>query len=567
MKKKKILKSLGILIILALAIIVIFSIVKYKQTGNQTVSIVTSDKYYINDKVEAVVEINSSKIIEKGNIKVKLLDSNKKTVKKTTQKVEIDDNAMASISMELPNNLEPGKYYIEIIAKTNLGKDKVKKTINIQNTKDSNITITFDKGIYKPNDEVNYRALATYMDNDKPIEEDIKVSIFDGNGNRVYIKEGKTSDYGIISGTFKLAEEVNSGTYTLKLETKGQEYTKCFNVNPYVAPKYSVELTTDKANYLVGETAVVKVKAQYFFGENVKNASIKAKINENEFIGKTDENGEYSFEYKVEKTGKFSVSAQVIDESNYMIEENTSFSVGTGKFEIEVLPIYNKLIKGINNDIYIFTKKADGTPVKTYATVTINNIKRQVITNEKGIGKFTLTANDLENVKYSKENEHYDTDGWKSYEISSAKINISAKDMDENVEEKSFSFELVNDYKTVISTDSVKYNTGDDIELRINSSNEKEKIVYVCKNDKVIKMITTSEEKVKLNLGDTYGLIDIYILDNSSTNTREYMYTTTDKISVNNRKTIFIKPNKSLNISVETDKEEYSPKDIMRIKY
>lgn len=564
MKKKKILKSLGILIILALSIVLIFSIVKYKQTGNQTVSIVTSDKYYINDKVEAVVEINSSKIIENGNIKVKLLDSNKKTVKKTTKKFEIDDNAMASISMELPNNLEPGKYYIEIISKTNLGKDKVKKQINIQNAKNSNITITFDKGIYKPNDEVNYRALATYMDNDEPIEEDVKVSIFDGNGNRVYIKEGKTSDYGIISGTFKLAEEVNSGTYTLKLETKGQEYTKCFNVNPYVAPKYSVELTTDKTNYLVGETAVVKVKAQYFFGENVKNASIKAKINENEFIGKTDENGEYSFEYKVEKTGKISVSAQVIDESNYMIEENTSFSVGTGKFEIEVLPVYNELIKGINNDIYIFTKKADGTPIKTYATVTIDDIKRQVITNENGIGKFTLTANDLENVNSINKNLNN-----KSYSLKEVILKVSTKDMEDNLEEKDFSFELVNDYKTVISTDSVKYNAGDDIELRINSSNEKEKIVYVCKNDKVIKMITTSDEKVKLNLGDTYGLIDIYILDNSKNN-YNYMYMTdnynVNKASAVNKRTIFIKPNKSLNISVETDKEEYAPKDTMRIK-
>ena len=44
-----------------------------------------------------------------------------------------------------------------------------------------------------------------------------------------------------------------------------------------------------------------------------------------------------------------------------MVEEGKIISVGTDIFEIEVLPEYGQIINKIDNEIYIFTKKADGT--------------------------------------------------------------------------------------------------------------------------------------------------------------------------------------------------------------
>ena len=247
------------------------------------------------------MEITSKKIIEKGKVKVRLLDSQQKKVKGTTEKYKINEEESVNENLIIPDKLEPGKYYLEVTASTNAVKDKVIKPINIQKNKDENINVSLDKGIYKPGDEVNFRALLTYKDNDKPITEDVNISIYDGNDNRVYNKSSKTSDYGIISGTFNLADEVNSGTYKLVVATKNQEYSKYFTVNPYDTPKFGVEIVTDKENYIVGEKANITVKADYFFGEKVKEANVVLEIEGNKYNGQTNENGEYKLEYEVKK--------------------------------------------------------------------------------------------------------------------------------------------------------------------------------------------------------------------------------------------------------------------------
>ena len=74
MKKQKIAKYLIILIAIILAIGLVYNIVKCVQTGNQTVNITTGNNYYLDSKLEAVVNISSEKIIEEGNVKVRLLE-------------------------------------------------------------------------------------------------------------------------------------------------------------------------------------------------------------------------------------------------------------------------------------------------------------------------------------------------------------------------------------------------------------------------------------------------------------------------------------------------------------
>ena len=42
---------------------------------------------------------------------------------------------------------------------------------------------------------------------------------------------------------------------------------------------------------------------------------------------------------------------------------------------------YGDIASGVNNDIYIVTKNIDGTPLKTYSTIKVDNISKQVIFN------------------------------------------------------------------------------------------------------------------------------------------------------------------------------------------
>ena len=68
----------------------------------------------------------------------------------------------------------------------------------------------------------------------------------------------------------------------------------------------------------------------------------------------------------------------VTDTSNYMIETSKSVTAGTDLFEIEFISEYGFIADGLDNELYVITKKADGTPIKTYSTVTIKNITKDM---------------------------------------------------------------------------------------------------------------------------------------------------------------------------------------------
>ena len=67
--------------------------------------------------------------------------------------------------------------------------------------------------------------------------------------------------------------------------------------------------------------------------------------------------------------------------------KNTEYLLNAEDNEIK------QYIKYLELALKFSTKKSDGTPIKTYSTVTINNITKQVISNENGIGKIILTKN------------------------------------------------------------------------------------------------------------------------------------------------------------------------------
>lgn len=591
MKKSRMLKSVILVIFAALIIFCVYNLYNSLRTGNQSIEIITGNQYYSNSNIEAIIKVKDIKKYESisSTIKLELLNSSGKKVKGIKETYKIEEGESANITIKLLDDMETGSYSIKVTSKSKIGTDIIEVPVSIINERDSNISISLDKGIYKPGDEVNFRALITSKSDDTPERIDVSVYIYDGNGNKVYSESVESSEYGIVQGTFTLANEVNSGTYKLVISTENKEVTKTFNVNPYVTPKFEVEVTSDKENYIAGETAEITVNAKYFFGEPVVNASVSGTINEKEFVGITDPNGQFTKNYTIDTVGKNNIKLEVTDTSNYLVEANKTIVGSTDIFEIEVLPENGDIIKGIDNNIYIFTKKADGTPVKTYATITMENITRQVITDENGIGKFTLTSSDLSEVSEkaqakvsynSKANSsstsayNPNTDNYIS-EKKTPYITIVAKDMEDNSVTVKKDVNIIQNTGTIINTDKVKYNVGDDINISLNSTTDtQENIIYVYKNKELIKMIRADSREVTINLEDTYGLIDIYTgakkTNNYGTTTAiiddSYSYDTSYSSSYNKR-TIFIKPDKALNIEIETNSEEYEPGDTLNIKF
>lgn len=552
--KKKILKYLAITGFAILVIITICNIYNWIVCGKQSIKINTSSKAYTNSDLYIAITAQKNGEELESKKKIKLTDSNGKKIKNVNVKYE-NDNAILSIP-----KVDSGNYYIEAKVSSKAGKDTVKKGIYIENSNEENITINLDKGIYKPGDTINYRVLLTNKYNDKPISEDVNVSFYDGNDNKVYNENVKSSEYGIISGKFTLADEVNSGTYRIVVKINNNETTKQFKVNPYVTPKYEINTTYDKKEYLVGDTAKININAKYFFGEVVPNADITVYINDEKYKTiKLDAQGNGQISYEIKEAKTYNVKIEAVDSSNYYVEESSSFVAGTDKFEVKLLPEYGSLISNKTNNIYVFTTKNDGTPLKTYVTVTSDNFTKQVATDENGIGKFSIDIGNTNNV-YSNSSSEKSNSSTKKFSITAQK-----EDEKDNTVKKDFKLDMVKK-DLLISTDKVKYEQGEDIKVSVSSTKEKTKNIYFFKNQKLIKMLSTDLEDTSINLEDTYGLIDIYVTEGTEKQSSNTNNKAQDFYN-NYKRTIFIKPSKKLNINVSTDKNEYKPGENISISF
>ena len=558
MGRKKLFKILYFAIVTVILVLSVYNFFAYFTKGKQAITIKTSSSYYSGSDISATVsvrKVKNNKDLE-AKIVAELFDQNDKKVKDVHADGKVENGEELDILLNLPDDLETGKYTLKVTSKSGLYKDTADVNINIVKDIKSNMVISLDKGIYKPGDEINFRALLLSKKENTPVENDVSIYIYDGNENKVYSNTTKTSEYGIVSGSFKLADEVNSGTYKLSVVTESQEVTKNFIVNPYITPKFEATVTTDKETYLVGETAEITVNSKYFFGEPVKGAEIKGIIDEKEVVGLTDEEGKFKTTYKLDESKKINMEFTVTDTSNYMIETSKTIAVGTDLFEIEILPEYSFIADGVNNAIYIITKNIDGTPVKTYSTVTAGNISKQVISDENGIGKVTLTKNEIDSLN------------------TKVTLRVSAEDMNGNTIKKSEIFDINSKYGILFKTDKVKYNAEDDIEISIDSKNDlQSKTIYILKAGELIKTISTEEDSAIVNLGNVSGLVDIIIPNEQqrvpvSTGIVSFgRITNTTNTSNYARKTIFIKPSEKLNIDIKTSKDEYKPGDNLEINF
>lgn len=306
---------------------------------------------------------------------------------------------------------------------------------------------------------MNFRALLTRKENDEPISEEVNVCIYDANDNKIYDKNLKTSEYGILGDSFKLDNEINSGIYRLVLKTNSRQVTELF------------EVRND-------------------FGE------------QNDSTDKT---------------------------TNIALKTNKSNET-TDKFKVELIAEEYHLIAGKTNEVYIFTSNLDGSPLKTNITIISENFQKQIVTDEKGIGKFEIDVESIPSGVYGDIN--------KTFTIIARNANL------EEVKE----IRTLDVWRPhlVANTDKNKYEQGETIKINIESPSEDEKIIYIFKNYKMLKTISTDLSEIEVNLGDEYGLIDICVAQYNKTP---------------DKKIIFIKPEKKLNIEIATDKKEYEPEE------
>ncbi len=167
-----------------------------------------------------------------------------------------------------------------------------------------------DRPIYRPGQMVFFKGIVR-NDNDAryslPAEPTlVQLSVNNMQGQQVLSQSVQLTPSGAFTGQFALDNGAATGQYYLQAcipikdaqpnESPCSYYGVPFLVSAYRAPEFEVSLTTDKPDYLAGETINAALDVKYFFGGNVANAKVQWTLLANDyFFDRYTGPGNYSF--------------------------------------------------------------------------------------------------------------------------------------------------------------------------------------------------------------------------------------------------------------------------------
>lgn len=363
--------------------------------------------------------------IGQGRIRIELMNSTHESNQNGTLLFSgpLDRRGSVEAQFRFPAGLT-GSFPVRFTADTPLGQVETTETVQLED--EVAVLLTSEKPVYQPSQTIHLRALAlNRADHHAVAERALTFEVEDARGNKVFRRVAKTDSFGLASAEFTLADEVNLGAYHIRVkmgDANDSAADLTINVERYVLPKFRVMVDFDtkdgkeKRDYRPGEHVTGTVKANYFFGKPVANATvdIKASAMDVELFGaattqgRTDEDGTYHFDFVLPRffagdvnrhgAAPVVVEATVKDAAEHAETRGEAITVSETPLLITAIPEGGKLVRGLENEVYIVASYPDGTPAKADIQVRMGGVRQTTKTDEAGIATIQVAGDDANNV-------------------------------------------------------------------------------------------------------------------------------------------------------------------------
>ncbi len=358
-------------------------------------------------------------MVKRGAVRIELLGPDH--APKLLFAGELDRRGSVAADFRFPEGLT-GSFPVRFSADTPLGQVETTETVQLEDK--VSVLLTSEKPIYQPSQTIHLRALALdRADRHAAAGRALTFEVEDPRGNKVFRKSTAADNFGVASAEFTLADEVNLGTYHVRAkmgETSAAELA--VNVERYRLPKFRVTIEFDsksgkpKRDYRPGDHVTGTVKANYFFGKPVDNASVTMKASgmDAELFeaasakGRTDRDGAYRFDLVLPQffagNGKrhgatpVVVEATVKDAADHSETRGEPITVSQTSLLITAVPEGGKLVRGLENEVFVLASYPDGTPAKADLVVRTAAAQDRVQTDEAGIATVRIPGNDANSV-------------------------------------------------------------------------------------------------------------------------------------------------------------------------
>jgi hypothetical protein len=354
-----------------------------------------------------VTDSNGGPIGGNGVLRIDLLTENNSARPLFTGR--LNGRGTAEAQFRLPAALA-GPQRIRYSAATPIGDAEFVQQVRVENP--ASILLTTEKPIYQPGQAIHARALALdRASRDAATGRTLTFEVEDSKGNKVFRKKTQTDRFGIASAEFPLAEEVNLGTYHLRAIMDGSQTAEtALSVERYLLPKFKMAIEfagKAKHGYRPGDHVTGTVRANYFFGKPVDNAAVEVRATSTDVSlfdaatasGKTDADGSWRFDLKLPDyfAGRpldrgaacVIVEATVKDGAGHSESRGEPVVVSASPILITAVPEGGTLAPGLNNQVFIVTSYADGTPAQSEVTMG----GRKVATDLGGVAVLAWDAN------------------------------------------------------------------------------------------------------------------------------------------------------------------------------
>ncbi len=358
-------------------------------------------------------------MMKRGTVKIELIEPDHDP--KLLFAGELDRQGSVAADFRFPKGLM-GSFPVRFSADTPLGHVETTETVQLEDR--VSVLLTSEKPIYQPSQTIHLRALALdRADRHAAAGRALTFEVEDPRGNKVFRKSTATDNFGVASAEFTLADEVNLGTYHVRARIgEASAAELAVNVERYVLPKFRVAIEFDSKNgkpkrdYRPGDHVTGAVKANYFFGKPVDNASVTMKASgmDAELFeaasakGRTDRDGACRFDLVLPQffagNGKrhgaapVVVEATVKDAAEHSETRGEPITVSETSLLITAVPEGGKLVRGLENEVFVLASYPDGTPAKADLEVRAGDARLRVKTDEAGIATVRIPGNDANSV-------------------------------------------------------------------------------------------------------------------------------------------------------------------------
>lgn len=291
-----------------------------------------------------------------------------------------DADGCADVRLPVPAGNEAVLILTVISAK---GEDRITKKVTIE--RPVRVLISTDKPLYQPEQTVHFRVLAMDDVALTPFRGDVTLEIEDANGNKVQRRTLRTSEFGIASLDFDLADEVLLGPWRAKASAGGVESERVFDVKRYVLPKFKVDLATDERFYEPGRTMAAIVDANYLFGKPCSGAEVRVTLSHwlgDDFkeaataVTRADAAGNARVTLEIPKklygteleggSALVRCEATVTDTAGHVERKAVLLPVTATPLRLVAVPEGGEYVPGVAQMMYIVCSYPDGRPARAW---------------------------------------------------------------------------------------------------------------------------------------------------------------------------------------------------------